>query len=151
MNTHTGQRKRRDPFPGIDTKATAQKVSLFLEQYPDQLAKSKLSSQVTGIRLDGMPRADSATNSVEKHATDRLEAEEFVQLCNSIVAIIKETYGDIQSTIITLSYFKFDIPDTVIMERVVLEKSQFYRRKRAALCQFAILWPSELGSLVVYE
>ncbi|MCI1282999.1 MAG: hypothetical protein LKG24_00170 [Lacticaseibacillus songhuajiangensis] len=151
MNTKKGARKKREPFPGIDTKATAQKVALFLEQYPDQLAKSKLSSQLTGMRLDGMPRGDSTVNHVEKHVTDRLEAEEFIQMCNSIVDVIKNVYGEDQAVILRLGFFKIGITDSVIMDQIMLEKSQFYYRKRDALCHFALLWPSELGSLVVYE
>jgi ArpU family phage transcriptional regulator len=90
-----------------------------------------------------MPKSPNHENHVEEGIIDHVYAKAWVGQVNNVLgAMTNERY----STVLRLCYIKH-VSDVDIMDRVGLEKSQYYEVKKDALVTFAEMWrpyPSEL-------
>ncbi|MBW8451655.1 ArpU family transcriptional regulator [Lactobacillus paragasseri] len=128
----------------IDMEKTARRAAGFLKYtFPEYVKGAALSlDDLSGQPFTGMPASHSATNSQEKkleRAWNRVEQNELkaVTVYQTIILCQKSpTYPYKQ---ILLNKFVKRLPDWRIQPIVGYSNSQYYLKRRDALCEFAEL------------
>lgn len=138
-------------LPKIDAKATAAATSdLLKHDYPHLRNVAGRPSVLQGQRLDGMPHATDPLAG-EHVLVEGVDATQFVVDCQTTLLHVRAEAGDACYNLLLWLYFK-PLPTAMdVMERIGLEHSAFYEKRRRALCTFAEAFPDTWGELLVYK
>lgn len=132
----------------IDMDRTSDRVIGFLKYtFPEYVKGAALSlDDLSGQPFTGMPASHSATNSQERKlekAWEKVEHNELraVTVYQTILLCQKSPMYPYQQ--ILLNKFVKKIPDCKIQSIVGYSNSQYYSKRKAALCEFAELLNSK--------
>lgn len=142
----------------IDMKKTAANAEELLLDYRHRYALTKRNLfALRSPQLDGMPHGnnphgleDRIARVMDKDmAINGLDSATYVKQCDEVLAAMPD---EEHRTILKLSYFiPVPITNEMIMNRLNMGSSAYYRHRRIALVEFAELWPPSPLELLAYR
>lgn len=135
----------------INKGATARNVDVLLKDYQHKRMLALRANVLRASVIDGQPHGVPDSESTERHITDKIDAAEFVTACDNALVNVKDILGAWEATPLILTYFHPAPNDTAIMERMGLEHTAYYQRKKQAQIAFAEVFPNRWGELLVYQ
>jgi ArpU family phage transcriptional regulator len=137
-------------YSQVDRDATATKADEELSKWPHYWALSRRSAvALKSPGLDGMPKSPSKQNHAEDGILDKVSAETWVNRVKYVIEDMQMT-NHRASQILQFLYMQ-GLPDTVAMERLGIEHTQYYEDRKDALVTFAEMWPPYPSDLVVHQ
>lgn len=142
----------------IDMKRTAANVEVLLADYRHRNALTKRNLfALRSPQLDGMPHSSDPHGLEDRIAgmmdkdTDSggLDSATYVKQCDEVLAAMVNE--DHQAILKLLYFIPQPITNEMIMDRLNMGSSSYYRHRRIALVEFAELWPPSPSELLVYK
>lgn len=161
-------------YHGIDEERTISKTNKLLLSYRDlniELHKLRITTSVSAVQYDGMPKSVTNVNTAENALIDELQSlEERKATINLRISMIKQTILGMQdidykterlAKLLKYYYIKrysinkccFELTNVFIddpeeNENDPLSRSSFYRYRKQGLLSFALLYPVSNDVLV---